>query len=609
MNRIPWICGKGVAMRIAFIRTGLVLLLALGGAVHAGEIQTRVFGGKDAPASEWPWMAAILDKSKADDFQAQFCGGTLIAPNWILSAAHCFQPKEDSENSALTAGDIAVLLDTIELSTTSQSPSRRAVERILIHPGWSRDSATNNSDDIALLQLQNPATLPTASVIDSARSAALPDSGNDGVEILGWGAVAPDTSTDGDYWFDGTLQQVALDFLPLAQCKNHYNDDSLFSDSMICAYEPDAATFEADDEGDTSPDDPNSGGDTAGEDTFGEDSCAGDSGGPLFVEQTHDWLAGITSFGAECGDASFPGVYTEALDYVGWLEGQTAAIAPVADITGELSASPRYAAIGTTLTIQADLKNNAVANDATNARATLDPGASAIASDASGGDGLDCTGTTTLTCTGDNPLAAQTVNQGAVDIQHDGTSREVVTIVLTSEADEGDYRNGNDRVEQDLIFSDEPDITLTFGSANTSKLSASLPLTVANTATHRSASDISFTLNLPSAITLDNADTLNCNGHPPVCTPGDDLPAGSDKQYSLELSADSTGTHDLSATGESADGDFPNADPDASTSISLGTSGGSSSNDPLGEDASGIGAGPGLILVLAYIRRKNRSRS
>jgi secreted trypsin-like serine protease len=303
-----------------FARTAIcVLMLGVSALGMASDVQTRVYGGKDAPASKWPWMAAVLNVSDPDvnNFQAQFCGGVRISRQWILSAAHCFKPKDESETE-FRKGDIAVLLDTVDLCDDCTS-GRLDIERIVIHPDWNDGSGPVDEDDIALLQLANPdnaTSSTTASVIDQNHSSALPDSGNDGVQVLGWGATAPNTNDPDRPWFPKTLQQVALDFVPLADCRDQYGDpDELFSESMICAYEPDADDFEQDDEGDTSPDNPNVDGSTAGEDTFGEDTCAGDSGGPLFVNKADaDWVAGITSWGAEpCGNPDKAGVYTEVL--------------------------------------------------------------------------------------------------------------------------------------------------------------------------------------------------------------------------------------------------------------------------------------------------------
>lgn len=592
--------------------------LALTPAAFAGDVQTRVLGGKDAAESEWPWMVAVLENAVDNNFQAQFCGGALISPQWIVSAAHCFQPGEEAKDGTappeFSASEIRVLIDTVELCDDCQDGRLEIAE--LYIPDGSRgpewDPSTEaNIDDIALLRLESPVAVATASVIDAPRSAALSESGDDGVQVLGWGASQPNPTGDRDYLFPFTLQQAALDFVPLHECKGFYSRDELFSDAMLCAHEPDPDT------------------------TINPDTCVGDSGGPLVLERDGtDWVAGITSWGFDCGDPDSPGVYTELRAYETWLEAVTASTgAPGVDVTAELAtASSRYAGTGETLEVEAALRNNARRNGASGVLGELNTSPSASASDVDDRDELECQdqGSGQLECTASTPLAAQTAAEGNLGIQHSG-GRARVSVSLTAEANEGDYRAGNDAAEQALIFSDEPDMALSFGEPVPSAEVASVPLTVSNKATHQKANNISFTLNLPAGISLDNPEELNCNGNPWVCRPGDDLKVASSIDYNLELSADATGSYAIDAAADSDSGDFPDDAPDDSVSLRFpDTNGnGSDSDDSSGGAATtlavlllasgGLRAGSASVRALAafrwsllpvlYSRRKKRSRS
>lgn len=103
----------------------------------------RVIGGKDATAGEWPWQAKL--ETKDSGF---ICGGSLIAPAWVMTAAHCILDKDPSKYS-VTLGD----LNREKPESTEQ---KFTVKRLVVHPEYNSPVPINN--DIALLQLTRPAT-------------------------------------------------------------------------------------------------------------------------------------------------------------------------------------------------------------------------------------------------------------------------------------------------------------------------------------------------------------------------------------------------------------------------------------------------------------------
>lgn len=247
----------------------------------------QIVGGTVASAGEYPWQVALVAASQPNPQLGQFCGGSLIATQWVLTAAHCVV----TGGLVTPPSDLDVVLGINNLSdgpTTGGQGQRIDVAQIVVHPGYVELTYDN---DIALLRLATPATL-NASVglvgwVTPAQSALFEP--GDTATITGWGA----TSSGGDG--SNALLEVSVPIVANSTCNGpaSYNGD--VTGNMLCA------------------------GEVAG----GKDSCQGDSGGPLIVSNGGGGFvqAGIVSWGEGCALPNFPGVYTRVANYSGWISG------------------------------------------------------------------------------------------------------------------------------------------------------------------------------------------------------------------------------------------------------------------------------------------------
>ncbi|MCB0151342.1 MAG: serine protease, partial [Caldilineaceae bacterium] len=157
-----------------------VLLLALLAApVSAAPEQPTIIGGQTAAAGEFPYMVALVQANGG----SQFCGGSLIAANWVLTAAHCFFNDQNQQDTF--AADVSIVTGVVDL--TSVGSQTVGVTRIVM-----QDYGQNQSLDIALLELAQPVTLGSfVQVIAVNTESATPATGSN-TTITGWGATTPD---------------------------------------------------------------------------------------------------------------------------------------------------------------------------------------------------------------------------------------------------------------------------------------------------------------------------------------------------------------------------------------------------------------------------------
>lgn len=245
-------------------------------AVAAGReraVRGDIVGGVVAAPGAWPWQAAILDSSARNPYAGQFCGGALIDPGWVITAAHCVVIDDDGNQNY--AHELAVGLDLHDLK--KDAGQTVSVAQVFVNPDYF-DPNVEGYGDMALLRLAAPARLgPTVKPIGLVEALGDPEiQPGKPATITGWGETE-----DGPTWL---LHQAQVPIVAAAQCEAN--------DSVVCA-------------GD-----------------LGHDTCYGDSGGPLIVGSAGGWrLAGLTSTGTTdiCGG---PGNYTlySSIPYnLGWI--------------------------------------------------------------------------------------------------------------------------------------------------------------------------------------------------------------------------------------------------------------------------------------------------
>jgi secreted trypsin-like serine protease len=233
-----------------------------------------VIGGSDAPQGHFPFVTALYFNHTEPSKDTQFCTGSLIDDEWVLTAAHCVE--------GFSPGSIATVTNRSNLVNDADGVER-VVDQIHIHPRY----ASNDAWDVALLHLNNPVTGVSPALI-------LPVTNNNwekpGVSdyIAGWGQT--NTGPDNPSNYPNVLQYAVVPVHHEQTMQNAYGNHYYPRIQM-------------------------------GAGTTDVDSCYGDSGGPLYNAHSGRWyVVGIVSWGKGCA-THYPGVYVETNNDVtrGWI--------------------------------------------------------------------------------------------------------------------------------------------------------------------------------------------------------------------------------------------------------------------------------------------------
>lgn len=228
-----------------------------------------VVGGYPVKAAESPWVVALASRDRFGGMRAgQFCGGVVVAPTKVMTAAHCLS-RVVLGRQVSEVRDLKVIAGRSELY--GEGGREVPVRATWVNPAY---NPVTNSADMAVLTLSD--ALPASHVIGLAGVGDRAYEPGTSATVYGWG----DTTGSGSY--ASSLRAASVRVLPDAECGRAYPGGlggRYLKSTMLCAGHPEG----------------------------GRDACQGDSGGPLVARGR---LIGLVSWGSGCGRADSPGVYT-----------------------------------------------------------------------------------------------------------------------------------------------------------------------------------------------------------------------------------------------------------------------------------------------------------
>lgn len=243
----------------------------------------RMTESEEATPNQYPFLVAIASGDEENGDLDTSCGGSLITPTKILTAAHCIT-KDKTESLIAHAIHVRFGMHTIR-PTASDSKDKRNVVGMKIHEDYNAQTLEN---DIAILTLESP-----VEYTDTIQPICLSPTclATDGMEAIGmgWGYIKSG-GPDSEY-----LRHAVLPVVSNKECQATYGEKDDILDTMLCAY--------------------------GGE----KDTCQGDSGGPLVVDygeaksECRFVQIGVVNFGEECGVTEYPGVYARVSTYLDWI--------------------------------------------------------------------------------------------------------------------------------------------------------------------------------------------------------------------------------------------------------------------------------------------------
>lgn len=249
----------------------------------SGDPLSRVVGGQPAKQDKWPSFVSVVHHL-AGDKTSGLCGGTVIASDWVLTAAHCVSGRQPKNLFVWESGVQLTGRESID------------VDRIVVHERYSSEPFSRN--DIALVHLKKAAAAPPQMLISQAASLTVLYNGLN-TSVAGFGNTKARKAREkaGGSLAD-QLMEAELPFVERASCNRTLkrlfgrSSDIIVDASAICA------------------------GDISGR----RDSCNGDSGGPLVVDiEGRRVQVGIVSWGPGCAQRDTVGIYAGVGYFERWI--------------------------------------------------------------------------------------------------------------------------------------------------------------------------------------------------------------------------------------------------------------------------------------------------